>query len=656
MWKLQYSVKGDKRRGPKCTLRLCKDGTIGIKTRPASLATKMRNILPLTMNEYDERVPTIRQYCKDHSIQFRGVPVLTRTFLSLRPLSYPVDEERLERCPPWNHLYAFQKEGVRQAIHRNKGCVLLYDEMGLGKTVQALTLVAYYMDSGRLLVVCPSYLRLNWKTEAAKWGFPLQTIQVFRKSTDVLSGAADIVIVSYGLLTRNIGMFRSHSWGTCILDESHYIKNRKALRTKAVLSITRGIPRRICLSGTPALSRPAELFTQLHMVIPSSFPSFKQFSLRYCDAKMGPFGWDVSGASHKEELSAVMKHLMIRRLKQDVLTQLPPKVREDVHLSLTPAKRNILTPLFDDLDTVNASIFAMEGKQLQRQIFERKRLMSELYHKTAEVKVSLVCDYLQHSILPGLDHKVLVFAHHQVVLDALTACLTTQHVGFIRMDGKTPQLQRPEMVEEFRNNPDLKVALLSQKACGTGLNFTMASHVIFAELNWNPGELLQCEDRTHRIGQQASTILIQYLIAEGSLDPVIWKRLHTKFQTINSIIDGGSNKMGFDSDRQDVVQTQPMEDVSVLFGTKMGTVHPRQDEEPLLQYVQRVGFSVTKDFVALALSVFPSTWTASDPRCINLSEGGVVETQTNYFALTDSVTPPEDLLFYDGLLLFFATI
>ena len=236
-----------------------------------------------------------------------------------------------------------------------------------------------------------------------------------------------------------------------------------------------------------------------------------------------------------------MHHHMVRRLKRDVLRDLPPKRREALLMPLTAGEAGALSPHFEALDAVCKKIDG--GSESTSLDFERKRLISTLFHETGNVKQRAVREVLK-TVLPELGGKVILFAHHIAMLDTLQGLCEELDIGFIRIDGSTPQKERPRIVSEFKK-PERRVAILSIGACGTGLNFTMCSHVIFTELNWNPGELLQAEDRTHRIGQMADSVFIQYLIAQGSLDDRVWSALNRKFATLNDIFND-NNADGFD--------------------------------------------------------------------------------------------------------------
>jgi SWI/SNF-related matrix-associated actin-dependent regulator 1 of chromatin subfamily A len=237
-------------------------------------------------------------------------------------------------------IYGFQRMGIMAGI-RNGGRILLADDMGLGKTVQAIGLAAYYRRDWPVLVVCPSSVRFQWNEAFCMWLpdliMDLDT-QVVLKGTDDISSKRKVVITSYDLLGKTA---KSRHFGVIILDESHYIKNDKTIRAKTAIPICQQAKRVLLLSGTPALSRPKELFSQLHCLDPTMF-KIHEFGVRYCDAKKNVFGWDYSGSSNMEELQILLEaHLMIRRKKSDVLDQLPEKRRQVVHLDAMLVKKNV---------------------------------------------------------------------------------------------------------------------------------------------------------------------------------------------------------------------------------------------------------------------------------------------------------------------------
>ncbi|XP_054064196.1 SWI/SNF-related matrix-associated actin-dependent regulator of chromatin subfamily A-like protein 1 isoform X3 [Rissa tridactyla] len=365
-------------------------------------------------------------------------------------------------------LMPFQREGVNFAISRN-GRLLLADDMGLGKTLQAICIAAYYRKEWPLLVVTPSSVRFTWAE-----------------------------------------------------DESHFLKNIKTARCRAAMPLLKAARRVILLSGTPAMSRPAELYTQIAAVQPAFFPQFHSFGLRYCDAKKMPWGWDYSGSSNLTELKILLKEsIMIRRLKSDVLSQLPAKQRKMI----------VVAP--EGISAKTKAVLANEAKKMAKgydsKQHEREALLL-FYNRTAEAKIHSVVEYILELLERGSD-KFLVFAHHKIMLDAIVAELEKKHVEYIRIDGSTPSAERQSLCQKFQFSEKQVVAVLSLTAANMGLTLSAADLVVFAELFWNPGVLIQAEDRAHRIGQ-TSSVNVHYLVAKGTADDYLWPMIQEKIEVL----------------------------------------------------------------------------------------------------------------------------
>ncbi|KAK3908406.1 SWI/SNF-related matrix-associated actin-dependent regulator of chromatin subfamily A-like protein 1 [Frankliniella fusca] len=416
-------------------------------------------------------------------------------------------------------LMDFQVESVKFAVSRG-GRVLIADDMGLGKTIQALAIADFYHDEWPLLIVCPSSMRFQWVAEICKHlkNVNSDSIFVITNGKDVIDCFYDIIITSYDLMSTFKEQLLSKKFGVVIMDESHHLKNPKAIRTKAATEILRICKRCVLLSGTPVLSRPVELYCQLKCVKPQIFHNFMDFAMRYCNAKQMRWGWDFSGSANMNELNIALKELlMIRRLKSDVLSQLPPKSREVVMLGSTGRKLSETSELAKLLDT--------EGlKGLTKQ----STLMA-YFQETSVVKIKGVTQYVQDMIENG--EKFLVFAHHGKMMDAICTAVESKKTDYIRIDGSVQSATRKDLCNHFQEQENCLVAVLSIKAANTGLTLTAARLVIFAELWWNPGDLIQAEDRAHRIGQ-ADCVIIRYLIQRGTADDKIWPIIQKKLEVI----------------------------------------------------------------------------------------------------------------------------
>uniref|UniRef100_A0ACD5UJZ8 Uncharacterized protein n=1 Tax=Avena sativa TaxID=4498 RepID=A0ACD5UJZ8_AVESA len=412
-------------------------------------------------------------------------------------------------------LMPFQREGVRFSLQHG-GRVLIADEMGLGKTLQAIAVASCLHDAWPVLVISPSSLRLHWATMIQQWlNIPTEDILVvlpqtggskkagFRlvysntKGDFCLDGVFNVI--SYDVVPKIQSTLLDLDFKIVIADESHFMKNSKAKRTVASLPVLQKAQYVILLSGTPALSRPIELFTQLQALYPTVYKNINEYGGRYCQ---GGFFGIHQGASNHEELHNLMKAtVMIRRLKKDVLAELPVKRRQQVFLDLSEKEIKPIRALFRELETVKIKIKSCDSQETMDSLkFTQKHIINKIYNDSAEAKIPAVLDYLGTVI--EADCKFLIFAHHQPMIDAIH-----QHL------------------------------LLSIKAGGVGLTLTAASTVIFAELSWTPGDIIQAEDRAHRIGQ-VSSVNIYYLLANETVDDIIWDVVQGKLENLGQMLDG----------------------------------------------------------------------------------------------------------------------
>ncbi|XP_051549131.1 DNA annealing helicase and endonuclease ZRANB3 [Myxocyprinus asiaticus] len=436
-------------------------------------------------------------------------------------------------------LMPFQREGVCFALSRDGRCMIA-DEMGLGKTIQAISVAYIYRQEWPLLIVVPSSLKYPWIEELEKWIPELEPrdINLVESKTDIMSiGTSKVTILGYGLLTTDarplLEALNKQRFGIVVVDESHYLKSRNAARSKILVPIIQNAKRAILLTGTPALGRPEELFMQIDALYPRRFGTWSDYAKKYCNAHYKYFGtrrqWDCRGASHLDELHQCLSEIMIRRLKNQVLTQLPPKVRQRIPFDLPKDAAKEASASFEQWERLMSF-------QSENQFVEVMSLITHMYKQTAIAKAGAVKDYIK-MMLETEELKFLVFAHHLSMLQACTEAVIEAKAGYIRIDGSVPSAERIQLVHRFQNNPDTRVAILSIQAAGQGLTFTAASHVVFAELYWNPGHIKQAEDRAHRIGQ-TTTVHIHYLIAKGTFDTVMWAMLNRKETVTGSALNG----------------------------------------------------------------------------------------------------------------------
>ncbi|CEM25172.1 unnamed protein product [Vitrella brassicaformis CCMP3155] len=446
------------------------------------------------------------------------------------------------------NIRPFQRDGIAFAL-RKGGRALIGDEMGLGKTLQALAVAAFYSNQWPLLVICPSSIRFQWRDQASQWLKHLVRecdVCLVKNSKTVVPDDAKIVVISYDLISRdNNDPLRTRPNGekykVVIADECHYLKDRNSKRSRVVVEICQNARHALLLSGTPALNKPIELFPQLSALLPN-FSTYNEFGDRYCMKEQNRWSRRIeyTRSKHTTELNLFLTNtVMIRRLKKDVQKELPDKLRTKVPCEIdAKSLRNIQMAMREaNIEDELRAAGDLDDPEMSNKM--GNPAMAEMYRMTGEAKIKAAEDYID-MLLEGECEKLIVFGHHHAVLDGIEKkCIKTLKMeGYIRVDGTVSSKAREDRIKKFRTDSKCKVALLSMTACGTGLNLTEAGTVVFAELYWVPGTILQAEDRSHRMGSEHTTISVYYLIAEHTMDEAIWEVLQKKWQTVTSTLDG----------------------------------------------------------------------------------------------------------------------
>uniref|UniRef100_A0A5F9CQJ7 Zinc finger RANBP2-type containing 3 n=1 Tax=Oryctolagus cuniculus TaxID=9986 RepID=A0A5F9CQJ7_RABIT len=385
-------------------------------------------------------------------------------------------------------------------------------------------------------------LKRDGYREIGKFLPPEQPVHITVLRNEERISTSKVTVLGYGLLTTDaqslIDALNNQNFKVVIVDESHYMKSRNATRSKILLPLVQRAKRAILLTGTPALGRPEELFMQIEALFPQKFGTWTDYAKRYCNAHVRYFGkrsqWDCRGASNLNELHQLLSDIMIRRLKTEVLTQLPPKIRQRIPFDLPSAAAKELNASFEEWEKLMKSPNSDATVTVMG-------LITRMFKQTAIAKAGAVKDYIK-MMLQNDSLKFLVFAHHLSMLQACTEAVIENKTRYIRIDGSVPSSERIRLVNQFQKDPDTRVAILSIQAAGQGLTFTAASHVVFAELYWDPGHIKQAEDRAHRIGQ-CSSVNIHYLIANGTLDTLMWGMLNRKAQVTGSTLNGRKERL-----------------------------------------------------------------------------------------------------------------
>lgn len=493
-----------------------------------------------------ESASRLRRFCNEKA---QGV---LKEHLARIDRSRAVDSEMTIPKPSGREYLGYQKAGIAYATQRTD--TLFGDEPGLGKTIQAIGFVNYVKPTC-VLVVCPSTLKANWKIEAERWLVGSGWKIYITEGSGEIPKEANFIITNYEKLIKDSELLKSLKkvWDVLILDEAHALKNPDSKRTLAVLSpdsdlcLMRRARRTLFLTGTPLLNRPREIFPIAAAICPTKFGNWTEFADRYCNPHIRNGYWNYDGHANLEELQQRLRSsFMVRRLKKQVLKELPPKHRQlvvldDSKLEHDPALERWMKMYEDDWKKRNLELDEAKTESEYRKAARNLEAftgvafteISEFRHKTALRKLPLCMDYID-DFLSQVKEKVIVFAHHRDVLEQLV-----EHFGpeqSVSLWGDTADGKRMAAVAKFQEDPKCRVFIGGLSAAGTGITLTAASTVIFIESSWVPAVVSQAEDRAHRIGQSESVHIIQ-LVLNNTLDANMIQRIIQKQNIIDRALD-----------------------------------------------------------------------------------------------------------------------
>lgn len=470
---------------------------------------------------------------------------LIRSFQTIRDSDFEVPDQLEDQLRPYQ-LYGFR---WLSTLSRFGFGGILADEMGLGKTLQMLTWMLAQKkagESGAFLVVCPASLVYNWGEECRKFtpelkSMPIDGSLAQRKAIyeGITKKAADLYIISYDLLKRDIELYHSLHFSAVVLDEAQYIKNQKANVSKAVRILK--ADHRFALTGTPIENRLAELWSIFDFLMPGFLYTSSEFSTRFETPIMKQKNPEIT-----LQLSRMTEPFILRRKKTDVLKDLPEKLEEVRSADMKEDQRKLYDAQVVHMKEVLASSTDDNEDKMRilaeitrlRQICCDPSLIFENYHGTSAKRAACL-DLIQSAIDGG--HRMLVFSQFTSMLDLLAADLKKEAIPFFTITGATPKQERLRLVNEF-NAGDTPVFLISLKAGGTGLNLTGADVVIHYDPWWNLAVQNQATDRAHRIGQTRQ-VTVMKLIAAESIEEKIVELQEAKRELADAIIGGQTNSL-----------------------------------------------------------------------------------------------------------------
>ncbi|MBI5473211.1 MAG: SNF2 helicase associated domain-containing protein, partial [Ignavibacteriae bacterium] len=437
---------------------------------------------------------------------------------------------------------------------------ILADDMGLGKTVQALALLQSIHEDGKQppsLIVVPTSPLFNWQKEIERFTPKLRYLIYAGNDRRLLRGSfdnTDVIVTSYGILRRDIDFLKSREFTYAILDESQNIKNPVSVNAQAVRALN--ARHRLALSGTPVENSLNELWSQFAFLNPGMLGSERTFAENFAKPIQR-----LADEQTSQALRQLIFPFILRRTKELVATELPPKVESTVYCDMDADQKRAYDlwrqyyreSILKSIETEGlqrSKIKVLEGLMRLRQVCCHPKLVDAEYRGSAgkfEAFIEMLGDVLAEG------HKVLVFSQFVKMLHVIRDHCDERKISYEYLDGATTQ--RRQRVERFQSDESVKLFLISLKAGGTGLNLTAADYVIHYDPWWNPAVEMQATDRTHRIGQKKQVFSYK-LITRESVEEKVLALQERKQALVKNIITTDSGFM----------KSLTKEDVEALFG------------------------------------------------------------------------------------------
>ncbi len=438
-----------------------------------------------------------------------------------------------------NVLRDYQVKGVnwiKQLSELGYGGILA-DDMGLGKTLEVIAFVMSEKKDKPVLVITPSALTYNWINEIKKFAPDAKAKLIDGAKEDRIEALSkiddeDFVITSYPLLRRDIALYQDLEFSFMFIDESQNIKNPDTMSAKAVKKIN--AKRKFALSGTPVENNLSELWSVFDFVMKGYLNTRREFAKVYDGIKSSE-----DGKEELEELRKKIKPFVLRRLKGDVLNELPEKIENTIYCDLVPEQKKLYEAFLSVAkNEVSELINTRDGGMKILTILLRLRQICchpslfDMSYKKESGKLEYLLELIDIALSQG--RRILVFSQFTSMLDIIRARIKEREIDCFFIDGKTPSSLRTQMADRF-NNGEKNLFLVSLKAGGTGLNLTGADMVIHYDPWWNPAVMAQATDRAYRIGQ-TKAVLVLRLAARGTIEEQILKLQESKQDLADSII------------------------------------------------------------------------------------------------------------------------
>ena len=453
-------------------------------------------------------------------------------------------------------LRYYQKTGFKwlKVLDNYRFGGILADDMGLGKTIQMLSVLLDYIENTKenrraSLVICPSSLSLNWQNEAQKFASNMKTLVIKgsleeRKKQIAKIPEYDLVITSYDLLKRDIDIYleKDYTFRYMIADEAQYLKNSNTQNAKSIKKLKSDT--KYALTGTPIENSLAELWSIFDYIMPGYLFSYKNFKTMYETPIV-----KNEDTKAMEKLKMLIEPFILRRNKKEVLTELPDKTitvlnnemgeeQRKLYLSYLAQAKQEVAEQIDTNGFEKSHIQILAALTRLRQICCHPGLFIQDYHDGSS-KLEQCIEIMEDAIQSG--HKILLFSGYTAMFPFIEELLQEKKITYFKLTGATKVDERITLVEEFNQNPEIKVFLISLKAGGTGLNLTGADMVIHYDPWWNLSTENQATDRAYRIGQK-NNVQVYKLITKNSIEEKIYELQQKKAELVDNML---STKQSF---------------------------------------------------------------------------------------------------------------
>lgn len=523
---------------------LLKDGTIlNIQEKFFQDMEELISSVGLSNKKIEKtmQVPIFKILQLEQFVDYKDIPKEAVKFLhdirNFKTINYPIDKD-LGKI-----LRDYQKEGDRWlfnlAYYRLSG--ILADDMGLGKSLEIITLLKSCRTKNPNIIIAPASLTYNWYNEFKKWTPSMEVMLVSGngQTREKLIGQikpGQTIITSYDYLKRDLELYKKMAFHFVIIDEAQAIKNHQTKNAEAVKELKS--VSRFAITGTPIENSLADLWSIFDFCLPGYLKSYENFR--------NEFEVEIV-KNHNQEALEKLNHqispFILRRTKAEVLRELPEKTEQVIYAPMSEEQEKIY----------NATLLKARDKILQTGVENKMYIFSmltrlrqicchpSLYvedYQGDSAKHNLVNDIIYDAI--ASNHRMLIFSQFTSMLDILDASLTEKGIRHFKLTGNTPSEERFRLVDEFNNNEEIKVFLISLKAGGTGLNLVGADTVIHYDPWWNFSAENQASDRVHRIGQKNNVQIIK-MITKDSIEEKILDLQNKKKDLFNKVVSDDGN-------------------------------------------------------------------------------------------------------------------